>query len=321
MSISRQLVSIGVPVYNEERYLRSTLNSLLSQDHENLELIISDNASTDGTAAICQEYARQDSRVRYYRNEDNTGAVANFNRAFELSNGDYFMWAGAHDLWHSKFVSSALPLFEADSGLVLVYPRTMLIDPDGNELMMTPDELDTRGLPALQRYLKLVWTIHWCNMIHGLIRSSVVRSTSGFQNVWGSDILLLVELSLIGEFAQLPEVLFYRRENRQEANQNNLDGWKQRYLMTLEGSYNARKTEASLQELFRELRNASLKVVSNSSLTYVQKMRVYVETMVCFRMRYGVPCPADPIIRLVLTSRRTASLCKRLYSKIVQDTA
>src|SRR3989442_7535435 len=139
------LVSIGVPVYNEERYLSFTLESLLAQDYRNLELIISDNASTDRTREICQEYVNRDGRVRYYRTETNVGAVKNFNSTFLHARGKYFMWVGAHDTWHSSFISRALSLIEADPRIVLVYSRTMLIDPDGHSLSITPDEMDTRG--------------------------------------------------------------------------------------------------------------------------------------------------------------------------------
>src|ERR1700737_2789384 len=89
-------VSIGLPVYNGERYLRFAIDSLLEQDYINFELIISDNASTDATQAICQEFADKDPRVRYYRNQTNLGASGNYDRVFELARGDLFKWA-AHD--------------------------------------------------------------------------------------------------------------------------------------------------------------------------------------------------------------------------------
>src|SRR3954452_21534224 len=105
MSESQPLVSIGLPVYNGEQFIRTALDSLLGQTYQPLELIICDNASTDQTAAICQEYLAKDQRVRYYRNPTNLGAVKNFNRAFELSSGIYFMWAADHDLREPTFVS------------------------------------------------------------------------------------------------------------------------------------------------------------------------------------------------------------------------
>jgi glycosyltransferase involved in cell wall biosynthesis len=103
---SRPLVSLGLPVYNGEKYLRRAIDSLLAQDYENLELIISDNASTDRTVEICQEYQLKDRRVHYYRNEKNMGGAWNFNRVLELARGEFFMWTADDDIWKPEFISS-----------------------------------------------------------------------------------------------------------------------------------------------------------------------------------------------------------------------
>lgn len=309
MAHENPLVSIGVPVYNEERYLSLTLESLLAQDYRNLELIISDNASTDRTHEISQSFVNRDPRVRYFCAKTNAGAVKNFNSAFLHAKGEYFMWAGAHDLWHASFISGAVSLLEADPRVVLVYPRTMLIDSEGHPLTIASDEMDTRNLSSLNRYLKLIWKIHSCNMMHGLIRSEVISNSGMFRNVWGSDILLLAELSLVGGFAQLPEVLFYRRENRIEQDETE---WKQRYLTTLQGSYTPQQARASTQELFRQLRTGVLGAVKSSHLTYQQRVRACLQTMVCFRFRYGVSCPGGS---LLVISKRITDRCKEFILK------
>jgi glycosyltransferase involved in cell wall biosynthesis len=89
------LVSIGMPVYNGENFLRLALSSLLAQDYPHFELIISDNASDDGTEEICREYQAHDRRIRYLRHRENRGSPWNF--AF-VARGDYFMWAAHDDL-------------------------------------------------------------------------------------------------------------------------------------------------------------------------------------------------------------------------------
>jgi cellulose synthase/poly-beta-1,6-N-acetylglucosamine synthase-like glycosyltransferase len=83
------LVSIGVPVFSAERWLSRALDSLLAQEHDRLEIIICDNASQDDTAGICREYARRDSRIRFFENETNVGALANFSRVLSLAAGRY----------------------------------------------------------------------------------------------------------------------------------------------------------------------------------------------------------------------------------------
>src|SRR5436305_4413473 len=96
--MSTPKVGVGMPVYNAERYLREALDSFLAQTYADFELTLVDNASDDGTEAICREYATRDDRVRYHRISENMGAVLNFRRAFELARGEYFAWAAHDDL-------------------------------------------------------------------------------------------------------------------------------------------------------------------------------------------------------------------------------
>src|SRR5262245_49168770 len=106
--VRKPRVSIGMPVYNGERFLKDAIDSLLAQRFEDFELIILDNASTDRTEEICRTYADQDNRIRYVRNEENIGLARNFNRAFQLSSGEYFKWASADDVCHRDLVASCL---------------------------------------------------------------------------------------------------------------------------------------------------------------------------------------------------------------------
>jgi len=95
---STPLVSIGMPVYNEELHLEDALRSLLSQSFKDFELIISDNASTDRTGEICLTYAAKDPRVRYSRMKTNVGSIANFNHLVQLANAPYFFFASGHHM-------------------------------------------------------------------------------------------------------------------------------------------------------------------------------------------------------------------------------
>jgi glycosyltransferase involved in cell wall biosynthesis len=97
-------VSIGMPVYNGEPFIREALDSLLAQTFTDFELIISDNASTDGTEAICREYASKDARIRYVRQEENRGALSNFKFVLDEAVGEYFMWAASDDKWAPIFI-------------------------------------------------------------------------------------------------------------------------------------------------------------------------------------------------------------------------
>ena len=121
-------VSIGLPVFNGEAYLKRALDSLLSQDFGAFELIISDNASTDGTEAICREYARRDRRIAYHRNASNLGATANYRRAFTFSRARFFKWALHDDECHPSLLRECLAVLESTDALAVVH--------DGDEVTL-----------------------------------------------------------------------------------------------------------------------------------------------------------------------------------------
>ncbi|NER36168.1 MAG: glycosyltransferase [Oscillatoria sp. SIO1A7] len=207
------LVSIGMPVYNGDRYLRLALDSLLAQDYDNFELIISDNASTDKTSEICREYAARDSRIRYYRNPINLGATKNFNLVFELSAGEYFMWAAHDDLWDKTYVRKCAEKLQKNPNAVLCSSEAKLINEEGNQLVGVKynRELNTAGLSVRERVRRLIGQINWYESIYGIIRPEALRKTNLLSDRYGSDVIILMELMLLGEFAKVTEPLFSYR--------------------------------------------------------------------------------------------------------------
>ncbi|MCS7214372.1 MAG: glycosyltransferase family 2 protein, partial [Candidatus Calescibacterium sp.] len=208
------LVSIGMPTYNGARFIRQTLDYLLAQDYKNFELIVSDNASEDETQQIVLDYAKKDKRIKYYRNDVNLGMAENFKRVFELSSGKYFMWASDHDLHHTTFISRCVEILEKNPNVVLVYPKGIYIDHEGKDLgSISQNQMDTRGLPEVQRFLHVLWNTDFF-AVYGLIRRQALESTEIIRKVWSPDRILLLELALLGEFAYIPDILFYARKNR-----------------------------------------------------------------------------------------------------------
>ena len=125
-------LSVGLPVYNGENFLALAIEGLLSQTYTDFELIISDNASTDRTREICEEYAKKDQRIRFVRSETNLGAAPNHNRTFELSRGEYFKWAAHDDESDPNLLSRCMEWIErAPDSVVLVYTEAELIDSEG----------------------------------------------------------------------------------------------------------------------------------------------------------------------------------------------
>jgi len=205
------LVTIGLPCYNSERYIAQAIESLLSQTFGNFKLIISDNASTDATAAICQRYASTDPRVQYTRNPTNIGLTRNFNRVFELSNTKYFKWATADDYSSPDMLAEAVAVLEGDPGIALCYPRTVLVDAEGQETNRYVDKLNLMQDSAVERFKMLVMEIGLVNHHLGLLRSDAIRRTRMWGRHVGADIGFLAELCLYGKFAELPKFMFFRR--------------------------------------------------------------------------------------------------------------
>jgi len=210
-------VSIGLPVYNGERYLARAVASLLDQTFTNFELILSDNASTDRTEEICQAYAAKDQRIRYYRNERNLGAIRNFNRTFELATGPYFMWASHDDLWAPTFIAKCVDALDAMPEAIIAYPKTVIIDEHGDTVHEYDARFNTESPFAHVRFHDLVRTPHKCFQLLGVIRTSVLAKTPLFGSYTSSDIVLLGLLGLMGPFHELPEALLFYRHHPQQS--------------------------------------------------------------------------------------------------------
>lgn len=205
------LVSVGMPVYNGQEYIRYALDAFLAQTYTNFELIISDNASTDSTEAICAEYARKDSRVRYFRNPVNVGSKNNFYKVFTIASGEYFMWASCHDLWEPVYISSCVEILQKYPSVILCYPGADVINADSGKCQILHCNVDTRGLDRMSRCHVVLWGLQYAYPLYGIIRTGVLKQAKLFEPTIGIDLILLFELSLLGEFAYIPEPLMHIR--------------------------------------------------------------------------------------------------------------
>lgn len=219
----RPRVSIGLPVYNGANYLAETIDSILAQTFDDFELIISDNASTDGTAEICRQYVARDPRVRYVRNPDNVGAAKNYNRVFELAKGVYFKWNGHDDPVAPRFLERCVEVLDRDPGIVLCFARNRAIDEHGEDhhvgalTALTFAPKPQLGSPhAHVRFFHTVVADHPQGAIFGLIRRDVLAQTALIGSYRSSDLPLLGELALRGRFHQIPETLQNRRFHPQQ---------------------------------------------------------------------------------------------------------
>lgn len=206
-------LSIGIPVYNGAQYLPLALDSILAQTYRNFEVVISDNASTDNTEAVCRAYAQRDKRILYFRQKENTGAAQNFSRTFQLSSGRFFKWAAADDVCLPAYFEQCVKELTQNDSAVLCYARTKIIDGAGTFVKDYDDGIHLDSHSACLRFRELLNRLGECNAVFGIIRSDVLARTRLIGNYIGSDICLLLELSLYGRFLELPQRLFLRRDH------------------------------------------------------------------------------------------------------------
>jgi glycosyltransferase involved in cell wall biosynthesis len=211
MDPEKALVTVGVPVYNGERFLAQCLDSLLSQTYRNFVLLISDNASTDRTPEICQRYVKADSRVRYQRNGVNIGMYGNYNRVLGLVRTRYVKFANADDFWAPTMLADSMAQMERDSSLVLCHPRTVLVDENGNEIRRYEKRLPLMEDDPAARFRRVLTELGLVNQLMGVMRTDAVRSMLPFMSHPPADAVFLAELSLYGKIMELPNFQYFRR--------------------------------------------------------------------------------------------------------------
>ena len=211
-------LSIGLPVFNGEKYLKQAIDSILAQTYQDFELIISDNASTDLTENICREYLSKDDRIYYYRSEENHGAAWNWNRVFELSSGVYFKWVAHDDIYVPQFLAKCISVLEKDPMIILCHSKSALIDELGTligkyEIPTFRDSQKSheRFCEVLNRKSSPI--LAW--LIFGVFRRDSLKMSQLNGAYIGSDWNFLAEISLIGRIFEIPEFMFLRRKHGQ----------------------------------------------------------------------------------------------------------
>lgn len=280
------LVSIGLPTYNGERFLRQTLDSLLGQSFRDFEIVISDNASTDSTEAICREYAEKDSRIRYSRSEQNLGAAWNYNEVFRQARGKYFKWAADDDLCGPEFLSECVEALEQDDEVVLAFPYSVHIDIDGQETEEIRLGLEFDSPAPHERFRSMACHYHDCSAVFGLMRTSVLRNTPLIGSYVASDRALLVELALLGRFVEVPRQLQYRRIHPSDS-QRCFRGARQQRAAWFGGG--------STVFVFPEWRllKEYLRSIHVTGLRLQDRLRCYVELLRWVRWGHGVELCRD----------------------------
>jgi glycosyltransferase involved in cell wall biosynthesis len=210
-------VSIGMPVYNSVAWVESAIESILGQTYRDFELIISDNASTDATFAICERYARVDTRIRLLRHATNLGANRNYLTVLHASRGKYFKWAASNDLCAPTFVERCVAALERDPQAVLACPRSWIFERTTADAQPYDRDLELTESDPADRFVRLHDRMGLNNAFNGVVRREAFERASTMGSYMGADIVLMSELALLGKFLLVDDRLFYRRMSPEAA--------------------------------------------------------------------------------------------------------
>lgn len=206
-------VSLSLPVYNGEKFIEQGIQSILDQDFEDFELVITDNASIDRTEEICIRFADRDPRIRYFRNDRNLGAAGNFNRGFELTSGEYFKWCAHDDFISPDYLRECVNVLDGSTGAAIAYGNLVGIDQDGNLNGYVEKDLpDINGSSAALRFRSLL-DGGLVAAVFGLYRRDALAKTPLHKPYFTSDLALLAEMALLGRIIHAPGAILYNREH------------------------------------------------------------------------------------------------------------
>ncbi len=210
------LVSVGIPVYNGEKTIDKILNSILRQSYKNIEIIISDNNSSDRTYEICNLYMKKDQRIKLYKQNINIGVAKNFNFVFKKSTGKYFMWAAVDDIFDNNFILLNLNNLEKNPQAVLSQAKTKLFVDGYDEIIALSSLKSFKNKKSILSLYKESLYNFPATAIYGLYRSEKLKKTSLWRNTFSGDLILIQEMCFYGDFIEVNEECYFNYISRKE---------------------------------------------------------------------------------------------------------
>ena len=264
-----------MPVFNGEKYLEQSLESILAQTYVDFELIISDNASTDRTQEIVESFASSDRRIRYHRNHTNLGASPNYNQVFKRADGEYFKWASHDDMLNEYYLEECVEVLDNNSKVVLCYTKSRIIDEQSAVVGESSYGLDLSSPKPQDRFREIVLSLESVPrtpiVIFGLIRSNVLDKTGLIGSFPSSDVVLAAELALYGSFYEIPKGLFDWRHHADQSVRGELASDRKRTTW-FNTSFERKVTLPKWQYLI-----GYLKAIKNSALSSSAKLYCYAQ--------------------------------------------
>ena len=211
----RPKICLGMPLYNQVKFLPEALSSLRAQTYSDFQLIMVDDSTHPGPGEIAKQFAAKDSRLCYIKNESRKGLVDNWRACFQRAgDADYFAWVSDHDVWDHAWLAAMVQVMKARPDVLLVYPRTVHISSEGERLIRSGrDFLSTDGMSEVER----IRTVYrdgpglFGEMVYGLFRAQALRRCNAFRRLLFPDAILLLELCFYGDFHQVDAELWFRR--------------------------------------------------------------------------------------------------------------
>jgi glycosyltransferase involved in cell wall biosynthesis len=271
--MTNPLVSVGLPVRNGESTIGPVIESVLAQHHDHIEMLVSDNASTDGTEEICRQLAKADPRVRYHRQAENVGLFNNFVSTIGLATGDYFRWIGDDDRLDPTYVTRCLAEFERDPRLLLVTTGVEYSFPDGRVESAPYRGTALASDDAVDRLIEMLRLLNESYLLmdplYGLMRRPAVAAIER-RNMLREDEVFALKLALAGPWGHVPEMLAARNWSPARigstARRLGVPSWQSHFSNTLQ-----------LREILLWIRDADL--------TREQRLRARSAVYAMFRRR------------------------------------
>jgi glycosyltransferase involved in cell wall biosynthesis len=271
-------LSVGLPVYNGQRYLAAALDSLLGQSFTDFELIISDNASPDGTEEICRRYAAKDPRIRYFRQPRNIGANPNHNFVLREARGEFFKWAAHDDLYGRDLLTRCVAALDEHPDVVLSHVDKAVIDETGTVVRRFDYTLATDSTDVTERFRSLV-VADGADDEYGVIRTHVLRSIRPKDSYHHASRPFMAEIAFRGRFHQVRELLYFRRDHPDRGDRNPT-------IPALCANLDPRRAGQSTARLLAEYAWGFFAAIARAPLSAAERWACY-QILVPYLMRSG----------------------------------
>jgi glycosyltransferase involved in cell wall biosynthesis len=284
-------LSIGLPVYNGQKFIAESIEALLGQTYADFELVISDNASTDSTGEICRQYEKRDSRVRYFRQPVNIGLSPNHNFVVYKSRGELFKWAANDDLYARDLVERCVAALDEQPDVVLAHSWTARIESSGTVMSAYEYPLNTSSQSAPERFRSMLFDSGGDDD-YGVVRKEVLLRTAMKESYHHADHTIIAELALHGRFYQVPAWLYFRREHPGHSG-----GASMRQRCAIMDPKRANPWRHPAVRLYGEYMWAYVTAIHRAPLSAVDRRACYRHLADWFvsRVRPGHAEPSDPV--------------------------